>query len=201
LDNALQLVERTQEAGPVRTLLASIHSSVQSGHSLSEALAEHPEAFDPLYVNLIRAGEAGGTLHQSTRGLADYLESMESLRGTITTALIYPAILLTVAIASLFLLLTFETSLEQGRGMTVSLRERNILPQMATQLIEVGEGSGQLPEMLNRVAKIYDQAVQTTLRRLLTILEPVLILGLGGLIAVIIMSVLVAILGLNDLVV
>lgn len=84
--------------------------------------------------------------------------------------------------------------------MTISLRERQVLPQMALQLIEVGEESGELPVMLNRVAKIYDQEVQTVLRRFLTILEPTLILGLGGLIAVIIMSVLVAILGLNDLV-
>lgn len=55
--------------------------------------------------------------------------------------------------------------------------------------------------MLEKVAEIYDREVETTLKRLLTILEPVLILGLGGVIAVIIISILVAILGLNELVV
>lgn len=321
LDNALQLVERTQEPGPVRTLLASVISGVQSGHSLSEALSDHPEAFDTLYISLVRAGEAGGTLHQSILGLADYLEGMESLRRTIITALIYPTILLVVAVASLFLLLSFvipqfiplfqdagatlpmltqvvfsvaralrrywwallclvavaawatdrilakpenrlrfdkwclkfpvlgklvqaidtarlsrtlgtllecgvpllvsihlahnvvrnrsiaagiqsaESSLEQGRRLATNLREQKVLPQMAVQLIEVGEESGQLSELLNRAAKIYDQDVQMRLQRLLTILEPILILSLGGVIAIIITSVLVAILGLNDLVI
>jgi general secretion pathway protein F len=69
------------------------------------------------------------------------------------------------------------------------------------QLIEVGEESGQLAPMLEKVAAIYDREVQTSLKRMLTVLEPVLILGLGAVIAVIIISILAAILGLNELVV
>ncbi len=84
--------------------------------------------------------------------------------------------------------------------MAAALRNTAALPPRAIQLIEVGEESGQLPRMLEKVAEIYDREVETTLKRLLNILEPALILGLGGLIAVIIISILVAILGLNELV-
>ena len=74
-------------------------------------------------------------------------------------------------------------------------------PALAVQLIRVGEESGQLESMLLKIADIYDGEVNTTVKRMLTLAEPVLILGLGGMIAVIIISILVAILGLNELVV
>jgi general secretion pathway protein F len=66
-------------------------------------------------------------------------------------------------------------------------------------MIRVGEETGQLQEMLIQVADTYDSEVQSTVKRLLTLLEPALILGLGVIIAGIIMSILVAILSLNDL--
>jgi general secretion pathway protein F len=92
-------------------------------------------------------------------------------------------------------------SLEQGQTMTLPLKESKVCPALATQLIEVGEESGQLEAMLIKIADIYDREVQTSIKRMLTFFEPVLILGLGGLIAVIITSILLAILGLNDLVI
>jgi general secretion pathway protein F len=67
-------------------------------------------------------------------------------------------------------------------------------------MIRVGEESGQLEAMLAKVAEVYDRETQTTLRRALAILEPVLILVLGAIIAGIVMSILVAILGINQLV-
>jgi general secretion pathway protein F len=93
------------------------------------------------------------------------------------------------------------TSLEQGQTMSKPLKDSKVCPALATQLIGVGEESGQLEIMLFKIADIYDREVQTSIKRMLTIFEPVLILGLGGLIAVIITSILLAILGLNDLVV
>ena len=92
-------------------------------------------------------------------------------------------------------------SLEQGQTMALPLKDSAVCPALAAQLIEVGEKSGQLESMLNKIADIYDRQVQTTIKRLLTFLEPILILGLGGLIAVIITSILLARLVLNDLVV
>ncbi len=91
--------------------------------------------------------------------------------------------------------------LEQGRGLARPLAESGQFPQLAIELIQVGEATGQLEEMLIKVADIYDEESRTTVKRLLTLLEPVLIIGLGTLIALIIISILVAILSLNELVI
>jgi len=92
-------------------------------------------------------------------------------------------------------------SLEQGQSMAAPLKASQLWPAPATQLIEIGEASGQLEPMLARLADIYDREVQSGIKRLLTVLEPLLILGLGGLVATIIASVLLAVMGLNALVI
>lgn len=94
-----------------------------------------------------------------------------------------------------------SADLEEGRRMAPALKESGIFPLPAVQLIEVGEESGRLKEMLDKAADIHDKEVQADIKRLLVVLEPVLILGLGGLIAVIMAAVLAAVLGLNKLVV
>ncbi|MEZ5584107.1 MAG: type II secretion system F family protein [Candidatus Competibacteraceae bacterium] len=83
--------------------------------------------------------------------------------------------------------------------MAEPLLEAGTFPKLAVHMIRVGEETGQLQEMLIQVADTYDGEVQATVKRLLTLLEPALILGLGVIIAGIIMSILVAILSLNDL--
>lgn len=93
------------------------------------------------------------------------------------------------------------SSIEQGRGMARALSEATYIPPLVIELVQVGEETGQLEAMLFKLADIYDQDVRKTIDRLLTLLEPILIIGLGALIAMIIISILVAILGLNELVV
>jgi general secretion pathway protein F len=83
--------------------------------------------------------------------------------------------------------------------MADPLLEAGGFPKLAVQMIRVGEETGQLQEMLLQVADAYDGEVQTAVKRMLTLLEPALILGLGVIIAGIIMSILVAILSLNEL--
>lgn len=90
-------------------------------------------------------------------------------------------------------------SLEDGGGLAGPLLETGVFPEFALQMIQVGEETGQLDQMLIRVADIYDDEVATASQRLLSILEPVIIIGLGIVIGGIIMSILVAILGINDL--
>lgn len=321
LDNALRMLEETCGGVEFRRRITAIRQSVQGGNTVADSLATQDGVFGLLYINLVRAGEAGGMLPEVMERLATYLEGMAALRTSVVTALIYPAVLFVVAIISLIalmtivvpqflplftdagatlpwltqllfwvaavmrgywwlllaltvaavllatyaldmptnrlrldaallhapilgqLLLSMDTarfsrtlgtlldsgvpllsaislardvignrvlahtmdavseSLHRGERIAPSLRSVAMLPSRAIQLIEVGEESGRLPQMLEKVAEIYDREVETTLKRLLTILEPVLILGLGGLIAVIIISILVAMLGLNELVV
>ena len=80
------------------------------------------------------------------------------------------------------------------------MRESELFPPLSLQLMAVGEESGQLEPMLNKLAEIYDREVETSIKRLLGLLEPVLIIGLGGMIAVIILSILLAMLGINEMV-
>ena len=93
-----------------------------------------------------------------------------------------------------------QAGLEQGQPMSKPLAASGVYPELATQLIAVGEAGGQLDTALDKVAEIYDKEVQAAVKRLLTVLEPILILGLGALIALIIISVLLAVLSLNALV-
>ncbi len=90
--------------------------------------------------------------------------------------------------------------LKHGRGLAQPFTQREILPQMALQMIRVGEESGALDAMLAKVAAIYDKETQSSVKRLLTLLEPALIIGLGVVVAGIIISIIVPILGANELV-
>jgi general secretion pathway protein F len=90
--------------------------------------------------------------------------------------------------------------LKHGRGLAEPVARREILPQMALQMIRVGEESGSLDAMLAKVAQIYDKETEASVKRLLTLLEPVLIIGLGVIVAGIIMSIIVPILSMNQLV-
>ena len=320
LEQALQTLGRLNQAAPMQRLSVDLLDKIRGGASLSGAMADIADVFDPLYINMVRAGEASGALDVVIGRLADYLERMAALRAYVISALIYPAILLGFAVLSLLVLMTFvvpefmplfedagqslpwltqgvfavsslfqqywwgllvllavmawyinrllaepayhlrfdtwclrlpfigkviqqiETarfshtlstalgngvplltgvrlvrkvlgnrrmaagmdavisSLEQGQSMAGPLQESGVYPDLAIQLITVGEAGGQLEAMLAKVADIYDREVQTAIKRLLTVLEPLLILGLGALIALIIMSVLLAVLSLNALV-
>lgn len=90
--------------------------------------------------------------------------------------------------------------LKRGKGLAQPFTQREILPQMALQMVRVGEESGALDVMLAKVANIYDKETQLSVKRLLTLLEPALIIGLGVVVAGIIISIIVPILGANDLV-
>lgn len=88
---------------------------------------------------------------------------------------------------------------KEGSTLAEPLAESELFPPLMLQMIQVGEETGQLDQMLLKVADVYDRQVGTSIQRMLTILEPALIVGLGVLIAGIIISILVAILSLNQL--
>jgi general secretion pathway protein F len=320
LDRALTvLLELTEKEPEFNTMIGKILEKIKSGAQLSDALEAQGPVFSRFYLNLIRAGEAGGALEVVLDRLTQYLDSSKELRDTVTTAMIYPIILVIMAIGSLLLLLTFVVpqftemfdsagkelplptqivvgaadairsywwtaipvfaigsgwvryqrsdpvrrlawdgsmlklplfgdlmlkfqvasfsrtlatllsngvpllaalsivkdtldnrlvaqklglaveSLKQGGGMSAPLMEAEIFPSLAMQMIKLGEESAQLPEMLDRVATTYDKEIKISIQRLLALLEPVLIVGLGIMIGGIIISILMAILSVNDL--
>lgn len=320
LDRALTvLLELTAQEPEFNAMVGKVLEKVKGGAQLSDALEAQGGVFSRFYLNLIRAGEAGGALEVVLDRLVQFLDSAKELKDTVTTALIYPAILVLMAIGSLLLMLTFvvpqftemfesagkelplptqivvgiaeairgywwtaipvilaisawvryqrsdpvrrlvwdgwmlklplfgdliikfqvasfsrtlatllnngvsmlaalsivrETlnnrlvaekiglaaeSLKRGGGLTAPLMEAELFPSLAMQMIKLGEESGHLSEMLDRVAITYDKEIRISIQRLLALLEPVLIVGLGIMIGGIIVSILMAILSVNDL--
>lgn len=319
LDRCLEILISLSASEPVRQLMSQLREDVRGGASLSTAMDARKGVFTRFYLNMIRAGEAGGALDVVLQRLTEFMERSKELRDTVKSALIYPAILVTVSVLSVAILLVwvvpqfsqmFEESgkalplptqvviaagdavrnywwamvlvvvggfawfgkqmrepvsrlrwdkrlldlplvgdligklevarfsrtlgtligngvtllaalsivketlsntvmsqaltevaaqLKEGKGLGKPLLETGLFPKLAVHLVMVGEETGKLQEMLIRVADIYDREVQTAVKRLLALMEPVLILGLGLVIGGIIMSILVAILSVNDL--
>jgi general secretion pathway protein F len=320
LDRSLSvLMDLTADNERLSKLIGRVLERVKGGSSLADALEKQAGVFSKFYINMIRAGEAGGSLGDVLTRLSDYLERSRELKDTISTALIYPVILLVMSLVSLFVMLSFvvpqftemfesagkalplptqivvglaewlqsywwmlvlivvavygymnfqladpvtkktwdkrflamplfgniilnketanisrtlgtllgngvsiltaltiaretvdnlalaevcadaEEQLKQGRNMSDALMEKGALPKMAMQMIKMGEETGRLEEMLLRVATIYDKQLRVAIQRMLALLEPALIITLGVMIAGIIVSILLAILSVNDL--
>src|SRR5947209_1630640 len=100
---SLKILEHQMKPGVLKNALIDVVDDVESGSSLSEAFAKHPKCFDRLYVNMVKAGEAGGALEVILQRLADFKEKSQSLKRKITGAMVYPVVVILVAV----LILTF----------------------------------------------------------------------------------------------
>jgi len=94
---SLQILEQQEKPGLFKAIIGGVADEVESGSSLSEAMASYPRAFDKLYVNMINAGEAGGVLDIILARLADFMEKAARLKKKIIGAMIYPAVVMTIA--------------------------------------------------------------------------------------------------------
>ncbi len=320
LDKSLSvLIDLTDDNERLSKLIGKVLEKVKAGSSLADALEKQTGIFSKFYLNMLRAGEAGGNLGEVLTRLSEYLERSRELKDTVSTALIYPAILLVMSLASLFVMLIFvvpqftemfesagkelpvstqivvglaewlqkywwlllgavifassymkfqmadpirkkrwdgiflklpladtiilhketanisrtlgtllgngvsilsamvivretvdnlvladaiqnaEVQLKQGKHLYDALHDKGVFPKMAMQMIKMGEETGRLEEMLLRIATIYDKQLRVSIARMLALLEPALIITLGLMIAGIIVSILLAILSVNDL--
>ena len=107
LDRALRFVVENIGNSRARPILAGIRDKVRAGSSLAAALAGEPRSFSRLYIGMVRAGEAGGTLPVTLERLADLLERERSLKANLRAAMIYPTLLVIAAIGSIVLLLDY----------------------------------------------------------------------------------------------
>ncbi len=110
---SLKILENNQKPGKLKFALMDVCDEIEGGATLSEAMSKCPKVFNRLYVNMIKAGEAGGALETILQRLADFQERSESLKRKVKGALIYPVIVVTVAISiltfiMLFIVPTFE---------------------------------------------------------------------------------------------
>ena len=110
---SLRILEAQSKPGRLKNSLMDTCEEIEGGSTLSEAMAKSPKAFDRLYVNMIKAGEAGGALELILQRLADFKERSESLKRKVKSALIYPTVIITVAAAILtFIMISIVPAFE-----------------------------------------------------------------------------------------
>jgi len=93
VDSISSLIQQVEDQY-LNTVLREIRESVQGGVSFADALAMHPELFDPLYVNMVRAGEASGALDQVLHRLANFMQAQHRMKNRVSAALTYPLIMM-----------------------------------------------------------------------------------------------------------
>ncbi len=105
--NCLELLRKQQRKPGMKRLFDDLVKSVNSGQSLSEAMAEHPRVFSPLYLSMIRVGETGGILEQTSTQLAGILAREEKVRTDMKNASAYPIFVLTLGLVSAVVIVVF----------------------------------------------------------------------------------------------
>ena len=300
-----------QEKNPnLKKIMGILAESVEGGTTFSEALSQHPKAFNKLYVNMVKAGELGGVLEIVLTRLAEFAEKSQRIRGKVTSAMVYPAVVLTIAVGIVtflmlfivpkfeaifkdmlggrplpaitqiimdlsrliqnnFLLLaiglvvlvvglrfairlpgvstqvdqyklklplfgdlmiktsvarfsrtlgtlvssgvpilqalqitrdtagnervsqaveTIHDNVKEGESMVAPMEASQIFPPMVVSMVQVGEETGQLPDMLTKVADVFEEEVDTSVAGLTSLLEPVMIVLLALIVGTIVVA-------------
>jgi len=304
----LSILEVQSENKRLKEILGAVRADIEQGAPLSDALAKHPETFNSLYVNMVRAGEAGGVLDDVLARLAGFLEKELALRQKVRAAMIYPAVIASAAVLIVsflvfYILPTFvsfftslnvplpaptrlliaitvgarrfwyiillvivaavygaryyistpegrarydrfklrmpvfgsivhkvamarfartlgtlvrsgvpilqaldvvakavdntvvtqavaavRSSIREGESIALPLQASGIFPPMVVHMVSVGERTGQLDEMLMKVSDFYDTEVEYAVAGLTSILEPALIIVMGGIVGFVVIS-------------
>jgi type IV pilus assembly protein PilC len=305
---SLKILEGQCKPGILKNSLGDVVEDIESGQTLSEAFAKHPKAFDRLYCNMIKAGEAGGALEAILQRLADFKEKAQSLKRKIKGAMVYPIVVIFVACVIVgfilyFIIPRFESifndfgvplpnmtkilitashfvikyfyivlmapiffwlfiklmyrnktgayicdrvllmipvmgtiaekstvartmrtlgtlvqsgvpilealsivretagnavferaftriydSIREGETIAQPLREARIVDDIVVNMIDVGEETGDLDTMLNKIADNYDEEVEVAVESLVSLLEPIMIVVLGGIVGFIVIA-------------
>jgi len=107
LVQCLEILSSQQENKTFKKILSSVKQSVEGGSTFADALRAHPKVFDELFVNLVHAGETGGILDTILRRLAVFLEKAQALKRKVKGAMVYPAVVVTIAVSVVTVLLIF----------------------------------------------------------------------------------------------
>ena len=320
LDDALQAVIEQSHKNVIKTVLNQVLAHVNEGLALAQALAHHPKSFPAAYVATVAAGEQSGNLAKVLERLATYTEQVQATQSRIQLALLYPSMIMLVALGVLVLLLTYVVpqvieviinmdqelptltiglisvsgfiktkgvylllfsllaliifnsalknpkiklivhqillktpligpylaifnaarfsktlalltasgvpivdafkgaqavvgnlylrqhinaaglSIREGSSIFLALKERPILPPIALHLVASGETSGRLAQMLDQAANQLDTQLQRSIGVALSLIEPLMMLVMGGLVLVIVMAILLPIFDMNQMV-
>lgn len=318
IDKSLSMLAEAEQNPVFKEVVLDLCKGVQSGQTFAESLERHPRVFSQVYVNTVKAGEAGGALEAVLERLRKFMDETEKLKDDITSAMLYPLILTVAGGAAVIIMLAYvipkfslifedaggvmplptrvllavnglfmsywwapvaaftaavfearrrgrtETGrlaldrmklkvplagpvlkkvvlsrfartlgtllqgglpvlealrvsistmgntflqkevqpvvegVRRGRGIAAPLKEAGSFPPMAVHMLTVGEETGRLDEMLIRLADKYDREVSTSIKRLLSLLEPAIILVMAVIVGFIVISLLLAVFSLND---
>lgn len=319
LDRSLSILSDLTEKSRFRELVKDLNSHVRSGKSFSDALSRYPRVFPLFFVNMVKAGEAGGFLEDTISRLSTYLENAQGLKEEVRSALVYPIVLSIFGGAAVVFLLTYVVPMftqiftdmgetlplptmimlsisnfligywwgillvisavvfsvrryikseagrktwdrvrfklpvfgklyqeaavsrfsrtlgtllasgvpilnafqivkgtlgsekisdiissvrdatRKGKGISEPLKNSDIFPPIAVHMVTVGEETGRLDEMLIKIADRFDIEVRNTVKRMLSLLEPALIIIMAVLVGFIVISMLLAIFSISEL--
>ena len=311
LIRSLHTLERQAKSPAVRTVLGKTAETVEGGATFAEALSQHPKSFDKLFLNMVRAGEASGAMETILDRLAGFMEKAARISGKVKSAMIYPAVILSISLLAVVGLMIFivpnfskifsdllgpneplpgptlliigisetlvsrwyyyiggvaavivffqivkripigkwaldwvkyniplfgpivaksaisrfgrtlgtlmssgvpvlnslaivkETSgnevvataiqkvhdaVKEGEGIAGPLDKTKIFPPMVISMVEVGEETGKLPEMLEKIADTYDEEVDNSVSALTSLIEPLMIVMLAGIVGTIVVA-------------
>ncbi len=132
---SLDILANQQKVGPFRSAIEAISDDVKGGSSLSESMSKHPKAFDRLYVNMVKAGEAGGVLDTILTRLAEFREKSEALRRKIIGSMVYPTAVMVIATIILSFIMIFVIPQFQTMFREMQLQEG--LPPLTELLIAI----------------------------------------------------------------
>src|SRR3984957_3725413 len=131
LDRALGITAELTEKSAFRPIVLDVMRILKGGKSFADSLATHPLYFSELYVNMVRAGEASGSLGTVFERLSEFERSRDDLRGYIVSAMVYPALFAFVGISPIFVLLNFVVprlaGIFEGSRMVMPLPTRMML--------------------------------------------------------------------------
>ena len=307
---SLRTLSKQEKNANLKKIMAGLAESVEGGTTFSEALSQHPKAFNKLYVNMVKAGELGGVLEVVLTRLAEFAEKSQRIRGKVTSAMVYPLVVLTIAVVivaflMLFIVPKFEAifkdmlggrplptitqlimdlsrfiqgnflfllivgivlgvgfrfalrlpgistavdryklklplfgdlltktsvarfsrtlgtlvssgvpilqalqitrdtagnervseaiesihdNVKEGESMVAPMEASQIFPPMVVSMVQVGEETGQLPDMLTKVADVFEEEVDTAVAGLTSLLEPIMIVLLALIVGTIVVA-------------
>ncbi len=135
--NALEVIRNQMEKPAVREVVSNLMESVSSGASLSDAMAKHPRVFKPLSCAMVRVGETGGLLEDTTLQLSRILKRDEQIRGKMISASIYPTLVLTLGLASVVFIVT---QILPRIVLNITGSSEGLLPWPTEILMRLGNG-------------------------------------------------------------
>jgi type IV pilus assembly protein PilC len=132
---SIEVLARQEKRAGFKIVLEEIADTIRSGGNFSEGLAAHPKLFDRLYVNMVRAGEAGGVLSTVLERLSVFNEKSERIKGKVKSAMIYPAIISSVAVAIVSVLMVVVVP--QFQAIFTGMLKGQPLPALTQLLLSV----------------------------------------------------------------